>query len=415
MDEIKPTLYKYIESAFKNENKNKEIEKEKKMEIENSEIRENKLDLSTEKILKCLSENFINNYIESDNKLLNISNDYLKNFTNLEIYVDKKLKYSRYNDLININDVKKIIIKNHDYSHKDQTLLIIQEKENAEIYDLAYLYGPNNSKTFIGFQMKSYRDLENTKSNYKLCKKKVLDKSKQLLINSKYLLNIEITDWHYFVVGIFFDSNDIKKYSLKNSYSENLIKFCSDNDLELILYNPINERFYDSKKNMINELKISNLSRIGGENSKIFKFEERTDFLGKKRNQERRLELVELLKNVLNYKESENINERIIISNIINKIKAIFNFKNIKFIGKKKYNEEYEFCPIPGDNHFLLFEKINSKREKGLNKYYIFIKFPGNKPYVHDIKNNEKIENSFDIQYFYNFNLEKNYYAFSFE
>ena len=417
MDEIRPTLYKYIESAFNKENENRKIEDENKMEIENSEIKEDKLDLSNEKILKCLSEDFINNYIYSENKLLNISNDYCKNFPNLEIFVDKELKYSQYNDIVNKSDIKKINIKNPDYSYKDQTILITQEKENAEIYDLAYLYGPNNNKTFIGFQMKSYRDLENMKyyNTYKLSKEKVLNKSKQLLINSKYLLNIEITDWNYFVVGIFFDENDIKKFSLKNSYSENLIKFCNENDLELILYNPINEKFYDSDKNMINELRISHLSRIGGEYTKIFKFEEKTDFLGKKRTKERRLELVELVKNVLNYQISDNIDERKIISNIIDRIKAIFNLKNLKFIGKKKYKKEYEFCPIPDDNHFLLFEKINSKKEKGLDKYYIFIKFSDNMPYIYDIKSNKKIKYSFDIQYFHYFDLEKNYYTFSFE
>ena len=104
------------------------------------------------------------------------------------------------------------------------------------------------------------------------------------------------------------------------------------------------------------------------------------------------------------------------MSNIIDKIKTIFNLNNLKFIGKKKYHEEYEFYPIPGDNHFLIFEKINSNKDKGLDKYYIFIKFQGNKPYIYDIKNNKKLFNySFDIQYFHYFNLEKNYYAFSFE
>ena len=420
MDEIKPTLYKYIESTFNEKEKGEEkkkIEDENKMDIEKSEIKGDKLDLSAIKISKCLSKNFINNYIFSENKLLNISNEYCQNFPNFEIFVDNELKYKQYNDIINIGDIKKTLIKNHDYSYKDQSILITQEKENAEIYDLAYLYGPNNNKTFIGFQMKSYRDLENMKyNNYKLSKEKVLNKSKQLLINSKYLLNIEITDWHYFVLGIFFDEGDIKKFSLKNSYSENLIQFCHQNDLELILYNPINEKFYDSNKNIIKELKINNLSRICGENKKIFKFEEKNDFLGKKRTPERCLELGELIKDILNYKESENIDERKIMSNIIDKIKTIFNLNNLKFIGKKKYHEEYEFYPIPGDNHFLIFEKINSNKDKGLDKYYIFIKFHGNKPYIYDIKNNIKLfKYSFDIQYFHYFNLEKNYYAFSFE
>jgi hypothetical protein len=293
--------------------------------------------------------------------------------------------------------------------------LITQEKENAEVYDLCYLCGPNKNKIFIGFQMKSYRDLENTNyKNYKLDKENVIKKSRQLLVNSKYLLDIEITEWHYFVVGIYFNENDKKKFSLKHSYSENLINFCKKNELELILYNPINEKFYDSDKKIINELRLTKLSKIGGEVIPIFKFEEKNDFLGRKRIQERYLEFAELVKDLDDNKICPEINERK-ITNYISTLKNIFGLKEIKFIGKKIYNENYNFVPIPNDNYFLMFKKKKTKNEKGLNKFYIFIKYNSKSSFVYDFKEKKNIIYDFDIEYFHLFDLNNYYYVFEFK
>ena len=387
------------------------------MEIE--EVSNKNSDSKIENIFDNISEDLKNTikncYIYNENKLIGIANDYIKSFQNFEIYVDDKLTYSKYEGIVDEKNIQKTYIKNPDYSFKDSNLLIIQEKENAEVYDLCYLFGPNNNKVFLGFQMKSYRDLENNKyKNYKLDKESVIKKSRQLLVNTKYLLDIEITEWHYFVVGIYFDQNDMKKFSLNNSYSENLIDFCYKNELELILYNPINEKFYDSNKNIINELQPTKLSKIGGEIIPIFKFEEKNDFLGRKRMNERYLEFAELIKDLNDNKINVKINERK-IPNYISSIKNHFGLKEIKFIGKKIYNENCDFVPIPNDNYFLMFKKKKPKNEKGLNKFYIFIKYNSKSPYVYDFKEDKDTKYDFDIEYFHLFDLNKYYYVFAFK
>ena len=263
--------------------------------------------------------------------------------------------------------------------------------------------------------MKSYKDIERKGyRNYKLNKEKVIEKSKQLILNSKYLLNVEITEWHYFVVCIFFDESSMKKYSLKTSYSEDLIHYCKENKLELILYNPINEKFYDSKKNIITELTLTNLSKIEGKKLQIFKFEEKNEFLGKKRVSERCLELEILLKDTT----FEKMNKDTIylkMKSFMNRIKNMFKLKQLNFIGKKNYNSELNFIPIPNNNTLLIFKEKQKSKEKGLNKYCVYIKFSKEKSYVYSIKNKKKIEYNYDIEYFNLFDLNKSYYVFSFE
>ena len=360
-------------------------------------------------------QNFIKEFIYNENTFLSLTNDYINTFSNFALYVDDELLYNKSDKILIDKNNKKVNIINHDYSIKDQNILITQEKENAEIYDLAYLYGPSNNKTFIGFQMKSYKDIERKGyRNYKLNKEKVIEKSKQLILNSKYLLNVEITEWHYFVVGIYFDESSMKKYSLKTSYSEDLIHYCKENKLELILYNPINEKFYDSKKNIITELTLTNLSKIEGKKLQIFKFEEKNEFLGKKRVSERCLELEILLKDTT----CEKMNKDTIylkMKSFMNRIKNMFKLKQLNFIGKKNYNSELNFIPIPNDNTLLIFKEKQKSKEKGFNKYCIYIKFPQEKSYVYSIKNKKKIEYNYDIEYFNLFDLNKSYYVFSFE
>ena len=412
MDEIKPTLYQKIEGMF---NKKKEI-----MEIEKKEeSKKNNIENEAKGIFGMLTDedkqNFIKDFIYNENIFLSLTNDYINNFSNFALYVDDKLKYSKIDKILIDKNIKKVNIINHDYSINDQNILITQEKENAEIYDLAYLYGPSNNKTFVGFQMKSYKDIERIGyRNYKLNKEKVIEKSKQLILNSKYLLDVEITEWHYFVVGIFFDDISMKNYSLKTSYSEDLILYCKDNKLELILYNPINDKFYDSKKNILTELSMTDLSKIEGKKLSVFKFEEKNEFLGKKRAFERCFELEILLKDIT----CEQINKDSIylkMTSFMNKIKSMFKLKKLNFIGKKSYNSEFNFIPIPNDNTILIFKEKKTDKEKGLNKYCIYIKFPQEKSYVYRMKNNKIIKYNYDIEYFHLFDLNKSYYVFSFE
>ena len=126
----------------------------------------------------------------------------------------------------------------------------------------------------------------------------------------------------------------MKKFSLKTSYSENLRFFCNENELELILYNPINDNFYNSEKNLISELRLTRLSKICGEKLQIFKFEEENEFLGKKRMFERCIESEILLKDISN----ENINKDTFylkMNDLLNEIKKLLKLNKLNFLGKK--------------------------------------------------------------------------------
>ena len=70
----------------------------------------------------------------------------------------------------------------------------------------------------------------------------------------------------------------MKKFSLKTSYSENLRFFWNENELELILYNPINDKFYDSEKNLISELRLARLSKIYGEKLQYLNLKKKMNF-----------------------------------------------------------------------------------------------------------------------------------------
>ena len=428
MDEIKPTLYQKIASMFIKEKT--ELENDK-MEVEETEIGENEITEKSEiggneklfemrSIYKTLPEEiknfYLNNYIYSENELIYLTNEYLKKYPNFVIDVDGESKYVfKINNKINTSKIVKI--KNHNHSIKDETILITQEKENAEVFDLAYLYGPSHNKIFIGFQMKAYRDLEDKKERvFKLSKKRVIEKSIQLILNSRYLLDVEITEWHFVVVGLFFSEQEIKNFSLKKSYSENLINFCREKELQLILYNPIIEKFYNSNKKVISKLTLNKLSKLGGETIKLFKFEEKCESLGNKNILERCLESEIFLKDVVDnnisketfYHQMENFN------NIIKKHLKI-NF--LSFVGLKNYNKNDNFIPIPNDNTLLIFKKRNNRNKTGLESICIYLKYPQNKPkvYIFEGESLSKLDFDFDIQYFNLFDLKSNYYVFVFE
>ena len=121
MNEIKPRLIQKIESMFGEEkNKNMEIkeqnnkinekkdenniaEDEEKTEISKTEFKEDKSDTKNETIFGKLSEEFkqtlIKDYIFPENIIINIRNNYLKTFPNIEIYVDNELKYIQKKDI----------------------------------------------------------------------------------------------------------------------------------------------------------------------------------------------------------------------------------------------------------------------------------------------------------------------------
>ncbi len=405
MNEIKPTLIENISKIFDEKIEEFEMFPKKNNEDQNTNILFTNLSQS-------IQNSFKNKFIYSENSIIKIKNDYIKSFDSLVICDDEnKVLYSSKNSNT-INKSTTIHIKNKNHNIKDQNILIKQERENAKIYDLAYLYGPSKSKIFIGFQMKSYRDYIN-RGSFKLNKKEIINKSKQLLLNSEFLLGVEIIEWHYFVVGLYFNEQDSKNFEIPN-YSENLINFCKINNFELILFDPIQEVFYDSNKKKIVQFNTTQNSKLGGEEIKFFKFSEKNNFLGKKKALERCIESEKMMNAVLKYKINSNIFFST-MEKIINDLKEKLKLSNLHFIGERNHDKNSDFVPIPNDNIIILFMKNNLTDENYLNQFYAFIKYQNEeKSYVYDIKTGKKIYKDFEIQYFDLFNLNQPYYIFTF-
>ena len=414
MDEIRPTLSENIIKMYD--------DKIQKMEIENDPVSKKAETNETQnmgEIFITLSENsknlFKQKFIYSENPIIKIKEDYSKSFDKLILRDDdnKVLYYNNY-FLTSKDKITTRFIKNKNYELKEQNILIKQEKENAEVYDLAYLYGPSNAKIFIGFQMKSYRDYQKNNRIFNIDKNKVIDKSKQLLLNAEYLLGVQITEWHFIIVGLYFGEENSKKFGDIKTYSENLIQFCEKKDLELILYNPINELFYSANKNEIEEFILSKKSKIGGENIKFYKFEEKNNFLGKKTALERCKESENMMNVVFQKKNSYIFFST--METFITELKEKLNLQNIYFIGQKKYDESLNFFPIPDNNIILLFKRNVLTNEVNLTQFYAFIKYPNEKKaYVYDIKSGNRIDKEYEIQYLDLFNLSQPYYIFTFE
>ena len=200
MDEIRPTLSENITKMFDDKMKKMEIEDElvsKKIETKETQ----NINIIFKKLSKNAQNSFKKKFIYSENPIIKIKEDYINSF----------------DTLILCDDDNKICQINYEF---------ISECPNAEVYDLAYLYGPSNAKIFIGFQMKSYKDYEKNNRVFNLGKNKVIDNSKQLLLNAEYLLGVQIIEWHFIIVGLYFDEENSKKFGDIKTYSENLIQFC---------------------------------------------------------------------------------------------------------------------------------------------------------------------------------------------
>ena len=307
-------------------------------------------------------------------------------------------------------------IKNPNYEIKDKNILLTQSVENADAFDMGYLFGPSKEKIFIGFQMKSYKD--SNSSSITLSKTKIIEDSKQILITSNYLFNVNIVEFHFIVVGIDIDQNDVKFSDEEKKYSKNLINYCINNSIELILYNPIQKIFLTSEKEKITKLSMINLkfSNLFEEKYKnIFKYPnpQGNIFLGKKRKLTRCHEFEDALTSFI----GKDLN----IGNIIKEIQELISnisrellINNLKFVSKELYNDKEAFIPIPNDNFLFVFKLENSSKKNDLNNYCFLIKKPNEDLFLYSYAKKEIIKKSYPIQYFGSFDLQENYFIFSF-
>ena len=116
--------------------------------------------------------------------------------------------------------------------------------------------------------MESYRDQENG-IDLNINKEDIKKEISKLLINSEYFLGIKIVEFHYFIVGLYIEENlnniyesEKKNYNEIMNFSQNLKNYCIKNDLEIIFYDPITKNFYDSSKNLSEQIKLIGKSNL---------------------------------------------------------------------------------------------------------------------------------------------------------
>ena len=318
------------------------------------------------------------------------------------------------------NIIKKIIIENkNNYLHqfKNNSIYISQSFENAPIFDFGYLYGDYDNKIFLGFQMKAYNDNNNLSIN--INKNNIIDNSKFLLLNSKYFLNVNIKEWHFYIVGLYFNEKNKAEANQIKTYSNNLIKYCKKNNIAIILYDPVTQIFYNSNKSKIINFLIPNeLSSITPYffyNDKIKKI--MPSYLCKKTKRTINEEYKNFYLKIINKTE---LNEDDIKKYSIN---CEFFFNNIK----KKYNINEIFyvdeIPLEGNifpisdepNSFVLFFKKNKNRKKKKSYFLIILTNEDGKIFYNSsesnlclLKNNEILSLTVKID------MKKNCYLFKY-
>lgn len=434
MNKIKLNINHLIKNKIELSKEMKEIKQK-----ENSNILENNENINiekniTEKNIK-IQENldFTIHPSFEQSKLINFEADYLVQKSTINEIKNAFIKdnnFRIYDDSGNLflssrlfetpkDKIKKVLTKSLDdinnnyHLLKDKNILITQFYENAEAFDLGYLFGESDKKVFIGFHMKSYKDYCENKRTFKISREKIIKQSQMLIFNSKVHLDVDIIQLNYIIVGLYF--KDEKNLKENVTYSEDLIKFCEKNKFKLILYDPFLKVFLDEKKNYIREIKMNdkNMNLLEEEEIKPYEGLE-NNYLKRKTNRQLEGELIELTKNTNNLHDIGDKLSLYKIMLLINQIKNELNLKKIKYAGAYKISNKKFHLYVPKENYMLLFYKKNHKEMKDLKKFYAYLQ-KNKKFFVYDFETKKSIQYDFNLYYYSLFELNENYYIFKIE
>ena len=360
------------------------------------------------------------NYLIQNTTINEIKNSFLKE-NNLRIYDDsgKLLISTRLFETTTSKDkIKKLKTQTSDEQNyhffKDKNILITQFYENAAAFDLAYLYGNSEKKVFIGFQMKSYRDYCDN-NTFSFSKENIIKQSQLLLFNSKILLNIDIVELNYIIVGLYFKNENNLKEGV--SYSENLIKFCEKNKFKLILYDPFEKKFLDEKKNYISEINVPDKNMNLLEEEDIQPFEENIDsqnnkFLQRKTKRQLESELIELTKKNNSYDNEKKLALSPIMA-FVDLIKKEFNLNKLKYGGSCRIEDSCKLR-VPKEGFMFIFYKKNYDEFEGLERFYALTQ--NNKKFLaYDFQTKKNLKFDYIFFYFTLFDTEEKYYIFQME
>lgn len=246
----------------------------------------------------------------------------------------------------------KINIVEYDDNFINNGILISQKNPCGKVIDLAALLGPSREKKFISFQIKYYEKGTHLKNPNEFEKINLKEKLKSVLVNCLTNFNINITEWHFFFC-FYYNPND------KYSYNKSLETTCNNNDVEFILFDPNEHKFYDRNFELINEkFKLtyrSNLDCLSSTNPYIIlQNKESLEKYSNQRTQNPDLtcqssELIFDLKKEEVFKQLNNLNLN----------------KDFELICKFKLQQDLTF-PTPENKYLLLF------KGKGENNYVYY-------------------------------------------
>ena len=325
----------------------------------------------------------INQELEERNLLLSLNDQYIS-------YDDKGLEYYK---LKYINSLNKEYNISGNLNLGDMSVFINQKNQRGRKLDLAYVYGEKDNKTFIGFQMKAYDEEASHDMNFDPNKDNLKKALQPMIINIKYLMDMDIKSWHYVVI-ILYDKG--KKES--KQYFQKAVQLCQNNGLEYIFYEPFENKFYNRNLEIISQFIPNQMSNLDNNIEDILPINimndldiekymrDFSDYLQEKKyNNANYIEegLLTLINKKRKRDKSDNetqkqMKEEIksVLTEISGDLKIKFPFKSIKFVVAYKFIDS-ENIPIPKKNFLFLMQSnkediyiISFKEQNDDNVYY---------------------------------------------
>ena len=248
-------------------------------------------------------------------------------------------------------DKKKIKIYEYNSSLSNGSIIVNQTKKVGKTLDFAFLYGEQDSKIFIGFQMKCYeKDIKiSDDKKKKLNKQNIKESLRLLLAQTLIVYNINIKEWHYFIISYYNPNN--------GDYNKDIINICKEEGLEYLFYYPKSHCFYNKDFSEIeDEIQLTFYSNLDYNKYNIPEliFE---NFHNINANYYQYCS-ISSLKKQLNKKATNFINivnKDFTLIQLNRKIKdKLKGNRNLNLISIYNYSSEYPF-PIPNESYLLLF------------------------------------------------------------
>ena len=314
-----------------------------------------------------------------------------------EVYRDSYINYDdrglEYYKLKYINKLNKEYNISGNHNLGDMNVFINQKNQRGRKLDLAYVYGEKDNKTFIGFQMKAYDEEASHDMNFDPNKDNLKKALQPMIINIKYLMDMDIKSWHYVVI-ILYDKG--KKEG--KQYFQKAVQLCQNNGLEYIFYEPFENKFYNRNLEIISQFIPNQMSNLDNNIEDILPINimndldiekymrDFSDYLQEKKyNNANYIEegLLTLInkkrkRDKSDYETQKQMKEEIksVLTEISGDLKIKFPFKSIKFVVAYKFIDS-ENIPIPKKNFLFLMQSnkediyiISFKDQNDDNVYY---------------------------------------------